>query len=136
MSRYPPEADEAQYGHYNDGYYETHYDPFQPPPPPPPPPLDQYGNPYTPHDRFNYDDEHDDTGDIPLLRRDPSTSSTIPISIPGAYDEDTSNIRYGRIPQRIPRRYKTIKRVESVSPPSTPRLSDLYTTDSSMETLS
>lgn len=25
-----------------------------------------------------------------------------------------SNIRYGRIPQRVPRRYKTIKRVELV----------------------
>ncbi|KAG6853465.1 Chitin synthase 4 [Blastosporella zonata] len=33
--------------------------------------------------------------------------------IPGAYDEDdANNIRYGRIPQRIPRRYKTIKKVE------------------------
>jgi chitin synthase len=37
---------------------------------------------------------------------------------PGGYNEATSddrsesNIRYGRIPQRVPRRYKTIKRVE------------------------
>ncbi|KZS93873.1 glycosyltransferase family 2 protein [Sistotremastrum niveocremeum HHB9708] len=35
---------------------------------------------------------------------------------PGGYDDDdaasSNNIRYGRIPQRVPRRYKTIKRVE------------------------
>ena len=38
--------------------------------------------------------------------------------MPGEYDPPTgdnqseSNIRYGRIPQRVPRRYKTIKKVE------------------------
>jgi chitin synthase len=33
--------------------------------------------------------------------------------MPGGYeDEETNNIRYGKIPQRVPRRYKTIKRVE------------------------
>lgn len=39
--------------------------------------------------------------------------------IPGAYNGDWDresgeghNIRYGRIPQRVPRRYKTIKKVE------------------------
>ena len=38
--------------------------------------------------------------------------------IPGGYDPvkdedmEESNIRYGRIPQRVPRRYKTIKKVE------------------------
>ncbi|TFK68451.1 glycosyltransferase family 2 protein [Pluteus cervinus] len=38
--------------------------------------------------------------------------------MPGQYDEDETismpetNIRYGRIPQRVPRRYKTIKKVE------------------------
>lgn len=40
--------------------------------------------------------------------------------IPGAYNGDWNdgdggdgnNIRYGRIPQRVPRRYKTIKKVE------------------------
>ncbi|KAL6300688.1 glycosyltransferase family 2 protein [Sparassis latifolia] len=56
-----------------------------------------------------------ETGDIPLLRRD-NSGSTLPM--PGGYEpvlpDDTSesNIRYGRIPQRVPRRYKTIKKVE------------------------
>jgi chitin synthase len=56
-------------------------------------------------------------GDIPLLRRDNSGMSTA-MPVPGAYDEPTgddlseSNIRYGRIPQRVPRRYKTMKKVE------------------------
>ncbi|THU77602.1 glycosyltransferase family 2 protein [Dendrothele bispora CBS 962.96] len=45
----------------------------------------------------------------------------MPIPMPGAFDENTfggndqdgaTNIRYGRIPQRVPRRYKTIKKVE------------------------
>lgn len=43
--------------------------------------------------------------------------------MPGGYepamtedDQTDSNIRYGRIPQRVPRRYKTIKRVECVFP--------------------
>jgi chitin synthase len=30
----------------------------------------------------------------------------------GVHEEEDSNIRYGRIPQRVPRRYKTIKKVE------------------------
>ena len=36
-------------------------------------------------------------------------------SIPGQYDaegDEENNIRYGSIPQRVPRRYKTIKKVE------------------------
>jgi chitin synthase len=214
MSRYPPEADEAQRRHYNDGFnpysspYDQNfdhstqgpYDPFltpssfnsqqypspaqasyfssPPPPPPPAPPLiessypppqsDPYGHPtshfstlnnthnnllspppppptnYGPlvpytgpspgpspipitspitlqHDRYPYrDDDHEndhdiDTGDIPLLRRDTSNSS---LPMPGSYDEEPTNIRYGRIPQRIQRRYKTIKRVEYVPTPS------------------
>ncbi|GLB45336.1 putative chitin synthase [Lyophyllum shimeji] len=109
--------------------------PLSPPPPPPPPaslgvPFQTPGPPpsTTPlshgYARTAYElrDEHDgaendhaDTGDIPLLRRDPSQSSFVNVEmpIPGAYDEDeTSNIRYGRIPQRIPRRYKTLKKVE------------------------
>lgn len=59
------------------------------------------------------DDFDTDTGDIPLLRRD-----NPPVSVPGEYDpvapddKSESNIRYGRIPQRVPRRYKTIKKVE------------------------
>lgn len=61
---------------------------------------------------------NDDLGDMPLLRRD-SGSGAAPF--PGRYaesheggmeDEDDSNIRYGRIPQRVPRRYKTMKKVE------------------------
>ncbi|KZT69531.1 glycosyltransferase family 2 protein [Daedalea quercina L-15889] len=61
------------------------------------------------------DDDLNDVGDYPLLRRDTGHSSNLPI--PGDYqavagDEEESNIRYGRIPQRVPRRYKTIKKVE------------------------
>nr|VWO98184.1 Uncharacterized protein [Ganoderma boninense] len=61
-------------------------------------------------------DDFGDTGDIPLLRRDGPTGGSMPI--PGEYDpvldddRSESNIRYGRIPQRVPRRYKTIKKVE------------------------
>ncbi|KAF8187730.1 hypothetical protein BJ912DRAFT_1143554 [Pholiota molesta] len=102
------------------------------PPPPggmvgyaPPAPAPTPGSLYT---RSGYDlhdggEEMEDTGDIPLLRRDPSSMSSIPHP-PGAYDDDEgdrgtiaddrseNNIRYGRIPQRVPRRYKTIKKVE------------------------
>ena len=73
-----------------------------------------------------HDDPDHDTGDMPLLRRDPSSMSTIP-RVPGQYDDDMdgtsavggddrseNNVRYGRIPQRVPRRYKTIKKVECV----------------------
>lgn len=58
----------------------------------------------------------DDMGDYPLLRRDQSSASSS--RMPGDYEpvtgDDTSesNIRYGRIPQRVPRRLKTIKKVE------------------------
>jgi len=81
------------------------------------------------HSRYDLVDEHDqDTGDIPLLRRDPSSiSSRMPMGseppMPGSYEDDrddisvaqedsSTNIRYGRIPQRVPRRYKTIKKFE------------------------
>jgi chitin synthase len=47
------------------------------------------------------------------------------MNMPGQYntntppdDEEGNNIRYGRIPQRVARRYKTLKRVECVSLPS------------------
>ncbi|KAI0783497.1 glycosyltransferase family 2 protein [Abortiporus biennis] len=65
-----------------------------------------------------------DTGDIPLLQRrtsgsPPMGSSAMPMpGMPGDYgqvdtdDYSDNNIRYGRIPQRVPRRYKTIKKVE------------------------
>jgi len=102
------------------------YPPVEPPrfqTPGPPPPV--IGTP-SPYQRTGYDlqDEHDheDTGDIPLLRRDPSSPGARPYSrvgMPGGFDDaptpddrSESNIRYGRIPQRVPRRYKTIKKVE------------------------
>ncbi|KAK2465800.1 hypothetical protein APHAL10511_002344 [Amanita phalloides] len=224
MSRYVPEADEAQRRHYNDGYSQypydtgqhslpdpfanpypadsiqrTHPNPYSSPPPqpPPPPPLHQsyqLNDPYIvpihaqsppqpssvllsrpPHYRpvhahaatpipgpppplsvaasstyvdqaggyeFGEDTEHDlqDTGDIPLLRRDEgarfnrnsSLLAPMPVPMPGGYADEGSSInlprrtqeeegeegsqgtyiRYGRIPQRVPRRYKTLKRVE------------------------
>lgn len=43
------------------------------------------------------------------------------MNMPGQYnnnppdDDANNNIRYGRIPQRVPRRHKTLKRVECVS---------------------
>ena len=86
------------------------------------------------------DADHDfqDAGDIPLLRRDGDVRFTrnssllapMPAPMPGGYEDEGSstnlaqdqhgedeenrgtNIRYGRIPQRVPRRYKTLKRVE------------------------
>ena len=51
-----------------------------------------------------------------MLRRDGYTGGSL--SMPGEFDSVESdarsenNIRYGSIPQRVPRRYKTIKRVE------------------------
>ena len=69
-----------------------------------------------------YDDQEDmhdhdhDTNNIPLLQCGPSTASTstLALQVPGSYDQDM-NIGYGRIPQCIPQRYKTIKHVKSVS---------------------
>lgn len=207
MSRYIPEADEAQRRHYNDGYsqypsqydqydlgqpslpdpfanpynavpiQQTHPNPYSSPPPqpPPPPPLHQFNNPTllaqspppptVSPSRFHvppppplhappsygsnnsnqgYDLHEDvepdfqDAGDIPLLRRDEGPGNVrvrnasylapMPVPMPGTYDDDTGSfvnvpppqqeeeenyhIRYGRIPQRVPRRYKTLKRVE------------------------
>ena len=59
-------------------------------------------------------DEHNDE---PLLNRRGSRDSAMPggfdpALLGGPIDDDASNIRYGRIPQRVPRRYKTIKKVE------------------------
>ena len=67
---------------------------------------------------YDYNEADDrDTGDIPLLQR---TGPPQPIGMPAQYDDDyvipddrsENNIRYGRIPQRVPRRYKTMKRVK------------------------
>ncbi|KAG5730212.1 Chitin synthase 4 [Termitomyces sp. T112] len=94
--------------------------PFQTPGPPPPPPLSTtplshgvYRTPYG-HEDDHADQDRIDTGDIPLLRRDPSQASSFQHVDPNVPDDDESvnNIRYGRIPQRVPRRYKTIKKVE------------------------
>ena len=66
-------------------------------------------------------DDRDLTGDIPLLRSQASLIGTPePPQMPGSYDDDdddgqdemSTNIRYGRIPQRVPRRYKTVKKFE------------------------
>ncbi|KAG8968969.1 Chitin synthase, class 1 [Tulasnella sp. 419] len=62
-----------------------------------------------------FDDDHDH-GDIPLLQRGNSSTHSlnpggfIDPSVTPAPQEET-NIRYGRIPQRVPRRYKTMKKV-------------------------
>jgi chitin synthase len=70
-----------------------------------------------------HEDQDQDNGNIPLLNR---PSSQARLRIPSQLDEEDdspsvvddnrseSNVRYGRIPQRVPRRYKTLKRVESV----------------------
>ncbi|KAG6811469.1 hypothetical protein H0H93_014397, partial [Arthromyces matolae] len=94
-----------------------------PGPPPSTTPLSSgaFRSPYEPHDEHEHDghvDPEHEGGDIPLLRRDHSQSSSfvnVDMPIPGAFgteDDEGNNIRYGRIPQRIPRRYKTIKKVE------------------------
>ncbi|KAG6882538.1 hypothetical protein C0992_009415, partial [Termitomyces sp. T32_za158] len=86
--------------------------PFLVPGPPPPPPSTTplpYGTYRTPYAQ--------DPSDIPLLRRDASQHSFVHVDPDDDNDDDESvnNIRYGRIPQRVPRRYKTIKKVECVS---------------------
>ncbi|KAG1810957.1 glycosyltransferase family 2 protein [Suillus subaureus] len=59
--------------------------------------------------------EDNDLGDMPLLRHNGPYAAA---SMPGGYqeavadDRSETNIRYGHIPQRVPRRYKTIKKVE------------------------
>ncbi|KAF5374183.1 hypothetical protein D9615_008867 [Tricholomella constricta] len=91
--------------------------PFQTSGPPPSTTPLSHGYSRSPYDPLDEAAENDniDTGDMPLLRREPSQSSYVNVEmpVPGAYeDDDANNIRYGRIPQRIPRRYKTIKKVE------------------------
>ncbi|THH31616.1 hypothetical protein EUX98_g2593 [Antrodiella citrinella] len=85
---------------------------------PQPSPYSQSGAPSSlTFNDFQEEQQDDlDTGDIPLLQRRGGRTPTI--AMPGEYDPPTSdnasenNIRYGRIPQRVPRRYKTIKKVE------------------------
>jgi hypothetical protein len=67
-----------------------------------------------------YEDDHglDDMGDLPLLRAPSGRSQeSLSMNMPGQYGAplDESGIRYGRIPQRVPRRHKTLKRIECVS---------------------
>ena len=117
----PPQQD-----YLNPSYSNFH---SVPPPPPlptvtPPPNLGPSPSPFESAHGHGYDlhddpnDDNIDTGDIPLLRRDKSTASSTMVGMPGDYDPVTpddrseSNIRYGRIPQRVPRLYKTIKRIE------------------------
>ncbi|KAG6896012.1 hypothetical protein C0992_010912 [Termitomyces sp. T32_za158] len=111
-------ADEAQHRHYNDSYGDPFSDepilhppppppPFLVPGPPPPPPSTTplpYGTYRTPYAQ--------DPSDIPLLRRDASQHSFVHVDADDDDDESVNIIRYGRIPQRVPRRYKTIKKVE------------------------
>ncbi|KAI5121342.1 hypothetical protein M0805_000650 [Coniferiporia weirii] len=102
------------------------FNPYQPPPQQhyeyqglaaPAPPLRPSSSQFSQYDAPE-PGTNDDLGDMPLLRRD--STSQMPAHIPGAYqasldggpDDDDTNIRYGRIPQRVPRRYKTMKRVE------------------------
>ncbi|KLO11794.1 glycosyltransferase family 2 protein [Schizopora paradoxa] len=79
----------------------------------PPRPASSHFSAYEDHE---HDPNNDDLGDIPLLQRD---STAFNPSLPGGYeeslapqDDESSNIRYGAVPQRVPRRYKTMKRVE------------------------
>ncbi|KAK0183781.1 glycosyltransferase family 2 protein [Armillaria mellea] len=61
----------------------------------------------------------DDQGHIPLLPRHSPAPPPIDMPVPGGNgnygglndDDDGNFIRYGRIPQRVPRRYKTTRRV-------------------------
>jgi len=60
----------------------------------------------------------DDMGDLPLLRAPSGRSQeSLSMHMPGQYGAppDDIGIRYGRIPQRVPRRHKTLKRIEYVS---------------------
>ncbi|KAF8259401.1 chitin synthase-domain-containing protein [Lactarius quietus] len=85
---------------------------------PPPPPLSTQPS----ADPFYHEEDNDlgDAGDLPLLQT-PSIRSQRSgfLNMPGQYnalpsadDDANNNIRYGRIPQRVPRRNKTLKRVE------------------------
>jgi chitin synthase len=71
---------------------------------------------------YGEDPDHglDDMGDLPLLRAPSGRSQeslSMGVNMPGRYGTplDDNNIRYGRIPQRVPRRHKTLKRIECVS---------------------
>ncbi|TFK48851.1 glycosyltransferase family 2 protein [Heliocybe sulcata] len=108
----PPPQSDFMNPHYNPNYT------LQPPSPPPAAPVQPgpYGPAYESLPVEDHDHDTTDYGDMPLLNRGPSMRSDL--HIPGEYGDPTAddrsetNIRYGRIPQRVPRRYKTIKKVE------------------------
>ncbi|KAG1844434.1 chitin synthase [Suillus tomentosus] len=87
----------------------VHYSPFDNAPPASRP-QSQFGMDYEMVER-----EDNDLGDMPLLQHNgPYTAAQMPGGYQEAISDDRSetNIRYGHIPQRVPRRYKTIKKVE------------------------
>ena len=93
-------------------YQTTLSDPFNPSPYPPP---TRFAWPSSYNQGY---DERELSGDIPLLRSSGSLlGTTEPPQMPGTFDEDdedaqdqqSTNIRYGRIPQRVPRRYKKVQ---------------------------
>jgi chitin synthase len=88
----------------------------------PPPPLSNQTSTTLFQPYEDPDQEVEDMGDLPLLRAPSGRSQESFVNIPGRYDsippaddDANNNIRYGRIPQRVPRRNKTLKRVECVS---------------------
>ncbi|KAG6876869.1 hypothetical protein C0992_011500 [Termitomyces sp. T32_za158] len=106
--------------HYNDGYGDPFSDEpiLHPPPPPlpflaPGPPPSMTSLPYGTY-RMPY---AQDPSDIPLLHHDTSQHSFIHVDPNDDNNDNKSvnNIRYGCIPQCVPWRYKTIKKVECVS---------------------
>lgn len=85
---------------------------------PPPPTLSNQTSTTAFQPYEDLDNGLDDMGDLPLLRAPSGRSQeSLSMNMPGQYDPrvDENNIRYGRIPQRVPRRYKTLKRIECVS---------------------
>ncbi|KAF8313001.1 glycosyltransferase family 2 protein [Clavulina sp. PMI_390] len=94
----------------DDHYLDPAYDPR-----PSPAPSNRYAladDGPVPH---SHHEEQDDMGGIPLLSRHGSgPGGTMPGAMPEPhpYPEDDSNIHYGRIPQRVPRRFKTTKKIQ------------------------
>ncbi|KIM52757.1 glycosyltransferase family 2 protein [Scleroderma citrinum Foug A] len=112
---------QPQHDAYSHGVYPPHSQPAQAS-------TDYFGTQHNPFDgggapsrsrsqpSFRAADENDADGEFPLLQRE---NPYRPVPMPGGYaevasmdDQPESNIRYGRIPQRVPRRYKTLKKVE------------------------
>ncbi|KAG1739396.1 glycosyltransferase family 2 protein [Suillus paluster] len=139
-SQTPNPYEQQPYDPYDQQHFDTQYehqpydpnqqyhlpDPFLTPqvqsnPFPPSPsqdfPVDNSQPITRPQSQFGLDYEmvdREDLGDMPLLQRNgPYASGPMPGGYQEAIDDRSeTNIRYGRIPQRVPRRYKTIKKVE------------------------